>query len=196
MIRGSFIYSVSSSVFFFFSSDLTIEKDKLMKTTSSIRIDFGLSQKYLDKNGKHVPPGKSVRYGPGTVEFMSIRAHKTNILSRRDDIEGLGYLILYFLQGVLPWAEYLDNDDYEEMSNLIHKKKKVVNVKVCIHIYKYIQPKMATINYLTDSFLFRFKSLGGHAGQMAKYFKYARELGFEAEPDYKYLRKLLDEILS
>lgn len=97
-----------------------------------MRIDFGLSQKYLDENGKHIKPGGSARYGPGTVEFMSVWAHKTLILSRRDDIEACGYLILYFLQGQLPWTEDLDNDDYTVTSNAVYKKKLEMDLDVRI----------------------------------------------------------------
>lgn len=96
--------------------------------------DFGLSQKYLDENNKHVEPGLPAQYGPGTVEFMSINAHQNQILSRRDDIEGIGYLILYFLQGTLPWTEDLDNNDHHSVSDVVQQKKIDFKVEVCLSI--------------------------------------------------------------
>lgn len=96
--------------------------------------DFGLSQKYLDENNNHVEPGLPAQYGPGTVEFMSINAHQNQILSRRDDIEGIGYLILYFLQGTLPWTEDLDNNDYHSVSDVVQQKKIDFKVEVCLSI--------------------------------------------------------------
>lgn len=111
----------------------TIRRKKMYdKHLLLIHADFGLCQKYLDEDGKHVLPGRSARYGPGTVEFMSIRAHKTQKLSRRDDIEGIGYLILYFLQGTLPWTEDLDSNDYQTTSNVVQQKKIDFKVEVSI----------------------------------------------------------------
>lgn len=110
-----------------------IERDEKF-TLNRIHSDFGLCQKFLDENGKHIVPGLPARYGPGTIEFMSIRAHKTQILSRRDDIEGIGYLILYFLQGTLPWSDDLHHSSHEVTSNFVHQKK--IDFKIEVRIYK------------------------------------------------------------
>lgn len=154
-------------------------------------IDFGLSQRYLDKNNKHVPPGKPARYGPGTVEFMSINAHRQHILSRRDDIEAAGYLFIYFLHGRLPWTDDLEEHDYLRNSNVVQRKKIATKIEVIIIFC--IQHKHF---YSTNLNLFFTKSLGGYAAKLEKYFQYARNLAFAEEPDYTYCRKLIDEALS
>lgn len=65
-------------------------------------IDFGLSKKYLDSNGNHVKLkfGKDIT---GTLRYCSRRTHLGQEQSRRDDLESLGYTLIYLAKGVLPW---------------------------------------------------------------------------------------------
>ena len=66
-------------------------------------IDFGLTRLVIDpKTGKHIPfvSGKNLI---GTIRYVSVNSHMGHELSRRDDLITLGYVIVNFLKGGLPW---------------------------------------------------------------------------------------------
>lgn len=84
-------------------------------------IDFGLSKSYKDCNGNHIPPKTNLRMA-GTARYASIQAHKGNDQGRRDDLEALCYLMLYFIHGRLPW-EGLIAETKEERYRMIHQIK-------------------------------------------------------------------------
>lgn len=66
-------------------------------------IDFGLSRLVIDpKSGHHIPfrTGKNLI---GTCRYVSINSHLGYQLSRRDDLLTLGYVMINFVKGRLPW---------------------------------------------------------------------------------------------
>lgn len=66
-------------------------------------IDYGLSKRYIDQTtGEHITYQDNC-FPSGTIRYFSINAHKGIIQSRRDDMESLGYIFIYFLTGRLPW---------------------------------------------------------------------------------------------
>jgi serine/threonine protein kinase len=80
-------------------------------------IDFGFCKLYI--HNKH----KKTHSLIGSMNYASISSHQRYELTRRDDLESLGYMLLYFISGNLPWNN--DNDEQE----VIRKKIEILNDK-------------------------------------------------------------------
>lgn len=75
-------------------------------------VDLGLASRWKDvtrPNG-HIAYGQRVDHFSGTVRYASVNAHLGRWLSRRDDLESLGYMLLYLYNGSLPWQGYCGDD--------------------------------------------------------------------------------------
>ena len=70
-------------------------------------IDFGFCKSYM-RNNEHIPIKKTSSL-IGSFNYASINSHDFNELSRRDDLESLGYMLVYFYLGELPWREKYEN---------------------------------------------------------------------------------------
>ena len=131
-------------------------------------IDFGLSKKY-----KSSTTGKHIRFGftgklTGTVRFASANALRGGEQSRKDDLESIGYMLIFFMRGKLPWQGVMGNKKIERYLKIYKMKKNVAPEDLC-------------------------KSL---PNQMTEYMKYVKSLEFQQDPDYKYLRNLFSSILK
>ena len=73
-------------------------------------IDMGLSKRYQRSSGEHIEriEGKNLT---GTARYASVPTHQGVEQSRRDDMEALGYVLIYFLRGKLPWQGLQDDGD-------------------------------------------------------------------------------------
>lgn len=66
-------------------------------------VDFGLSKRFVDFKTKRQVPIKEVNSFIGTPYFASIAAHKQVEQFRKDDLESIGYTLIYLVKGSLPW---------------------------------------------------------------------------------------------
>ncbi len=101
-------------------------------------IDFGFCKTYLDSNGSHKII-KRTHNIIGSFNYASIMSHNRLDLSRRDDLESLCYMLLYFCSGFLPWNNITDEREIISLkSNLINEDKYDYPI-VFIELLKYIR---------------------------------------------------------
>jgi len=84
-------------------------------------IDFGLCKPYLIEN-THIEL-KNTSGLIGSITYASLNGHNLIELTRRDDLESLGYMLLYFYLGNLPWREE------SNMDTIIKYKTEIINNK-------------------------------------------------------------------
>ena len=75
-------------------------------------IDFEIAKKYIE-DGKHIPYSED-KIIKGNRNYISLNTHLGKEISRRDDIECLGYNMIYFMKGELPWSHMEDNEEILE----------------------------------------------------------------------------------
>jgi len=129
-------------------------------------VDLGMCKGYI-RNGQHLVCSSGKRL-TGTPRYASINSHRGLELSRRDDLESIGYVMIYLANGRLPWQGIKMSK--REKCKIIGDMKK--NLK---------------IEEMT-------KNLPG-SKRIVEYFAYVRELEFDSTPDYGYLRSLMDKAL-
>jgi casein kinase 1/casein kinase 1 epsilon len=76
-------------------------------------IDFGLAKKYLLKDNSHIPY-KDNKNLTGTARFASLNTHLGIEQGRRDDLEGIANVLLYFIKGSVPWMNLKANNKKEK----------------------------------------------------------------------------------
>ena len=129
-------------------------------------IDFGLSKRYKNpKTHQHIPYREG-RALTGTARYVSINTHLGIEQSRRDDLESIGYLLIFFLRGSLPWQGLRIGDD--RYRRIMEKKLQIPTEILCF----------------------------GLPDEIGIYLNYCKSLKFEDRPDYDYLRNLLIKLIG
>ncbi|KAM8703537.1 hypothetical protein ACLKA7_008199 [Drosophila subpalustris] len=133
--------------------------------TRVFMIDFGLAKRYYRPSTR-----KHITYNErheliGTARYASVHAHYAE-QGRRDDLESVGYLLLYFLRGRLPWQG--------------------INAETRVQKYEKIAESKSTLalNVLC----------AGIPSEFYVYMKYCRSLHFTEQPDYVFLRQLFQKL--
>ena len=132
-----------------------VGKDNTAKTIYIL--DFGLAKRYRDEHTHIHIPLKENRNLTGTARYASCNAHNGLEQSRRDDMESIAYVILYFFKGKLPWQGLKCKDKNEKYAKIKEMKMSMTPEKLC----------------------------EGFPIEFAKYLTAVKKLGFEEEPAYK-----------
>ena len=134
-------------------------------------IDFGLAKCFRDPvNGSHIPY-KSNKHFTGTPRYASITNHEGIEQSRRDDLEGLAYVLIYFAKGSLPWQgapEQSKEAEGGKYAEVLNRKKAEPVASLCAEL----------------------------PAEFAELVTHTRALKFDEVPDYTYLRDLLRKAFS
>ncbi|EHY55648.1 Palmitoylated plasma membrane-bound casein kinase, variant 2 [Exophiala dermatitidis] len=131
-------------------------------------VDFGMAKQYRDPKTKQHIPYRERKSLSGTARYMSINTHLGREQSRRDDLEALGHVFMYFLRGGLPWQGLKAATNKQKYEKIGEKKQ------------------TTAIKDLCDGFPEEFN----------KYLSYVRNLGFEDTPDYDFCRDLFTQALK
>lgn len=131
-------------------------------------VDFGLAKRYRDHVNKQHLPYREGKHLTGTARYASVRTHLGIEQSRRDDLESLGYVLVYLYKGALPWQGIRVANKKQKYAKIREKKQNVSLRELCKDM----------------------------PSQMIDYFRYVRRLDFEDRPDYSYLRSLFRKALE
>ena len=129
-------------------------------------IDFGLAKKYRDPSTHNHIPYRENKSLIGTARYVSVNTHLGYEQSRRDDMESLGYVFMYFLRGSLPWQGIKANNRKKRYDEIHAKKMKTSIEELC----------------------------AGYPKEFNMYMTYVKNLKFDERPDYAYLRKLFRDL--
>ncbi|XP_022268579.1 casein kinase I isoform X4 [Canis lupus familiaris] len=174
-------------------------------------IDFGLAKEYIDPETKKHIPYREHKSLTGTARYMSINTHLGKEQSRRDDLEALGHMFMYFLRGSLPW-QGLKADTLKERYQKIGDTKRNTPIEaLCenfpdqdrfyhFHLghkentrYSWVGPELLAMGSI------QLMSMAFHlfsTEEMATYLRYVRRLDFFEKPDYEYLRTLFTDLFE
>ncbi|KAI7875854.1 kinase-like protein [Lichtheimia hyalospora FSU 10163] len=129
-------------------------------------IDFGLAKRFRDpRTNAHIPYRENKNL-TGTPRYASVNTHLGIEQSRRDDLESLGYILIYFCRGSLPWQGIRARTKKEKYDKIMEKKMTTPADALCRALHQ----------------------------EFTIYLNYVRSLRFDDKPDYSYLRKLFRDL--
>ncbi|TDG46063.1 hypothetical protein AWZ03_007512 [Drosophila navojoa] len=130
-------------------------------------IDFGLAKRYYDAEEHAHIPFKWGNRMTGTARYASIHALMGFEIGRRDDMESLGYMLMYFLRGNLPW-QGMTAPAHQKYEILAERKQSTKLAELC----------------------------KGFPDEFAAYLIYCRKVRFEKQPNYLGLRRSFSDLFT
>ena len=111
-------------------------------------IDFGLSRIIsTDKKSQNASIIKKEKIVVGTVRYISMNAHLGNEQFKKDDLESLAYIMVYFIKGELPWQNIKAKSRKEKYSKIYRMKKNSIPNELC----EFLPEEMKTfVNYIIN----------------------------------------------
>ena len=131
-------------------------------------LDFGLAKKYRSSRTLVQYPYIKKKKLTGTARYASIHALEAYEQSRRDDLESVGYVLMYFLRGELPWQGLRVKSKEDRYKKILEKKKQTTSEELCK-------------NFPIEFF---------------NYVEYTKNLDYEENPDYNMLKNKFLEVLK
>jgi len=125
-------------------------------------IDFGISRYYINNDGIHnklISNKKPL----GTINYISLNVQNGIEASRRDDLESVGYILIYCLKGSLPWQNVSGNNKEDRYNNVFQLKQSITLIELCKDI----------------------------PFEFVIFMDYCRKLNYDEKPNYNYLKQLL-----
>ena len=131
-------------------------------------IDFGLAKLYRDPRTHSHIPYRENRSLTGTARYASLNAHLGIEQSRRDDLESIGYMLVYFMKGSLPWQGLQTATKAQKYKAIMESKRNITMEKLC----------------------------EGLPEEFSLYFDHVKKLKFEERPDFDHLKRLFKELFK
>ena len=130
-------------------------------------LDFGLAKKYRSSRTLVQYPYIKKKKLTGTARYASIHALEAYEQSRRDDLESVGYVLMYFLRGELPWQGLKIKSKEDRYKRILDKKKETSSEELC----------------------------AGFPQEFYNYVNYTKQLEYEENPNYDMLKQLFIDVI-
>ena len=131
-------------------------------------LDFGLAKKYRSSRTLVQYPYIKKKKLTGTARYASIHALEAYEQSRRDDLESVGYVLMYFLRGELPWQGLKVRSKEDRYKKILEKKKEISSQELCKNF----------------------------PSEFYKYVEYTKNLSYEETPKYDMLKQLFLDVMK
>ena len=131
-------------------------------------LDFGLAKKYRSSRTLIQYPYIKKKKLTGTARYASIHALEAYEQSRRDDLESVGYVLMYFLRGELPWQGLRVKSKEDRYKKILEKKKDTSSEELCV----------------------------GFPSEFYNYVNYCKNLEYAENPDYDMLKQLFLDVIK